>query len=262
MRPSPPNWFRLGLFFGLCGLSFAGDLAVTATGTIQSDQYGTGPYAAAQVGDEVRVRFEVVVPGQEVIPGHHQRYAVDLATFEITIAQVAQPGALVAPAFFDVRDDLFQVDSLRFSHVLDHGELLELELTADDHLLRTPNLEWLVGYHSATQPQFPHQLRISGSDGWLSVELDQIVVGREVTFSTFCDPLANSTGQACTLSGSWLPLVGAQAHLEATQGPPGAFGYFLISSAIDANGVLLSDGRLCLQGQAPYPVGRFNVDSQ
>ena len=76
----------------------------------------------------------------------------------------------------------------------------------------------------------------------------------------FCDPMdPNSTGQSTTLSGSMTAPTGSGLHLEASQGPPGEFGYFLIGTAPSDPGISISRGRLCLSVAAPNGFGRYNV---
>lgn len=79
-------------------------------------------------------------------------------------------------------------------------------------------------------------------------------------FDTFCDPMdPNSTGASTTLSGSMGTGVGSGLHLEATAGPPGEFGYFLIGTAPSDPGIVISQGRLCLAVSGGNGFGRYNV---
>ena len=72
----------------------------------------------------------------------------------------------------------------------------------------------------------------------------------------FCDPAnANSTGQPTRLTGTMGSGVGSGLHLEASQGPPGEFGYFLIGTTFVEPGILISQGRLCVSGA----IGRYNA---
>jgi hypothetical protein len=74
-------------------------------------------------------------------------------------------------------------------------------------------------------------------------------------FIEFClPPGTNSTGGVTTLEPSLGSGVGSGLHLEALGGPPGQFGYFLVSAGWVEPGGTLGDGRLCLTN----PVGRYN----
>lgn len=71
----------------------------------------------------------------------------------------------------------------------------------------------------------------------------------------FCDPADNnSTGFPTKLTGAFGSGVGSDLHLEAAQGPPTQFGYFLVGTAVMDPGTPISDGHLCLTGS----FGRYN----
>jgi hypothetical protein len=68
-----------------------------------------------------------------------------------------------------------------------------------------------------------------------------------------CDPAnVHTHGAYVTLSQSSLSGPGV-LHLEATDGPSGEFGYFLVASVLNEPGTSISNGRLCLVA----PIGRF-----
>jgi hypothetical protein len=68
----------------------------------------------------------------------------------------------------------------------------------------------------------------------------------------FCDPAnAHSSGGSVTLASS--SATGPAFHLEATDGPSGEFGYFLVSLGMTEPGTPISNGRFCLT----QPVGRY-----
>ena len=79
----------------------------------------------------------------------------------------------------------------------------------------------------------------------------------EVTFS--CTPLPNSTSMTTLLTGALTGSPGTGLHLEATQGPPSQFGYFLIGTGLQSPGVIVGSGRLCLATAMPNMIGRYNV---
>lgn len=71
----------------------------------------------------------------------------------------------------------------------------------------------------------------------------------------FCSPASsNSTGAPVTL-GSSTPGGAGVFHLEASGGPAGQFGYFLVSAGALNPGVPVGQGSLCLAG----PVGRYSA---
>ena len=78
--------------------------------------------------------------------------------------------------------------------------------------------------------------------------------------SSFCDPADNnSTGFPTVMSGNFGTGVGSGLHLEATQGPPTQFGYFLIGTGVSDPGTPISDGHLCLSVTGGNTFGRYNV---
>ncbi|MCA9003256.1 MAG: hypothetical protein KDB61_15140, partial [Planctomycetes bacterium] len=63
----------------------------------------------------------------------------------------------------------------------------------------------------------------------------------------FCNPMnINSTGQSTNLAVSNSTGSPTGIHLEATQGPPNQFGFFLVGTGVSDPGVPVSQGRLCL----------------
>ncbi|MCB9908358.1 MAG: hypothetical protein H6830_11620 [Planctomycetes bacterium] len=104
-------------------------------------------------------------------------------------------------------------------------------------------------YAAGTQNCNSYDLVISGSGG----------CGGGVG-TTFCDPMDNnSTGFPTVLSGSFGTGVGSDLHLEATQGPPTNFGYFLVGTGPSDPGIVISQGRLCLDVTGGNVFGRYNV---
>ncbi len=80
------------------------------------------------------------------------------------------------------------------------------------------------------------------------------------TITTFCDPApANSSGLPVVATAQFGVGGHSGLHLEATQGPPQLFGYFLVGTKHTEVGVPLSAGRLCLDAQAPQRIGRYNI---
>lgn len=77
--------------------------------------------------------------------------------------------------------------------------------------------------------------------------------------TVLCTPLPNSTGFPTVLTGTMGSGVGSGLHLEATSGPPGQFGYFLIGTGVMAPGLPVGSGLLCLDTSPGNMVGRYNV---
>ena len=76
----------------------------------------------------------------------------------------------------------------------------------------------------------------------------------------FCDPAANnSTGSPANLFGTMTNPGGSGLHLEVNGGPDGEFGYFIVGTASNDPGNMISDGFLCLDGTGGNAIGRYNV---
>ena len=78
--------------------------------------------------------------------------------------------------------------------------------------------------------------------------------------SYFCDPNEpNSTGLPTRLVAGFGFSSGSGLHLEAYDGPPNQFGYFLVGTGVNDPGIPLGSGRFCLATGAGQSFGRYNV---
>ena len=94
--------------------------------------------------------------------------------------------------------------------------------------------------------------------GFQSMTLGQFDEGG--TQNTFCDPsTANSTGLPTRLVANLGTGIGSGLHLDALQGPPGQFGYFLVGTAPSEPGLPLGQGRFCLAVTGGNGFARYNV---
>lgn len=251
--------FVLSASLGGLTSASASDMLIQARGTVSIDQYTNGAYAAAQIGSSVEFRFRVRLDGSPAVPDQLVRYEVLSPSFQVWIDGIVLPGAPTGSANFEVKNGLFGQDSLSITNLLDNGEGFAFDLEGDEDWISSTALPDLLGYHRQTDPLFNRVMQLTGSGGILFMDLEEVVIGPEVAFSAFCDPLPNSSGLPCLLAGTWQPYVGGGVHVSVTQGPPGEFGYCLIGSSFDPTGIQISQGRLCLQTQAPHALGRYNI---
>jgi len=78
--------------------------------------------------------------------------------------------------------------------------------------------------------------------------------------STFCDPMdPNSTGLPTIGFAYRLDGAGVGVHLEAEQGPPFNFGYWMIGTNASQPGIQVDSGRFCLAFGPGDAIGRFNL---
>ncbi len=74
----------------------------------------------------------------------------------------------------------------------------------------------------------------------------------------FCDPaVTNSSGTGTVLRANASTSPGTGVRLEATDGPPGEFGFCVVGVASDPVGIVLGSGLLCLSRQPGQPIGRY-----
>lgn len=84
--------------------------------------------------------------------------------------------------------------------------------------------------------------------------------GGPYVLAPFCDPMVpNSTGLPTHLDGSLNPGVASGVHLEASQGPPNQFGYFLVGTGSNDPGIVSGQGRLCLAIAGGNTIGQYHI---
>ncbi len=87
-----------------------------------------------------------------------------------------------------------------------------------------------------------------------------MVVGGQFSTATFCDPMnVNSTGLPTIISAHPSASAGTGLRLEASQGPPSQFAYFLGGNQFTEPGIPLGGGRFCIQVGTLGHFGRYNV---
>ncbi len=75
----------------------------------------------------------------------------------------------------------------------------------------------------------------------------------------YCQPMdANCTGLSTLLTDTLIGF-GSTLHLEASQGPPSQFGFFLVGAGPSDPGLSLSRGRLCLSITGGNVIGRYSL---
>ena len=250
------------LVLPLVSSALAGEIRVTARGIVTDDQYTQGPYVAGQVGDLVEFEFKVFTPGLEVVPGYRMDYTVDSSSFRLTIG-TPHAGTPIWPSIFTVVDSSATPgddhDWMQLSCMLTNDEFAFFEMIGPTNMFASLDLTQEIGLLPVSQFGDIFAMQITGSGGFMRIELTEVAIGYQPEFAPFCSALPNSTGLACELQGAWLPTAGSGAHLSAIQGPPGEFGYFLVGNATLAPGGLIGQGRLCLATGGFNTIGRYNV---
>ncbi|MEZ5973402.1 MAG: lectin-like protein [Planctomycetota bacterium] len=126
---------------------------------------------------------------------------------------------------------------------------------------------WLAGEPNNGSGGIEHVGEIYGAGGWNDVPNAHLWTTGcivEWDFGTtgvpFCNPaMPNSTGLPTYLAIVPSAVSGSGYHLDATQGPPNQFGYFLVGSGSNPTGTPISQGLLCLALGSGNQLGRYNV---
>ena len=101
--------------------------------------------------------------------------------------------------------------------------------------------------------------QLTGATGSVSSMTLRVPIEGYGAGTAFCNPMdPNSTGLPTQLRARNLPDV-QNVHLEATQGPPFQFGYFLVGSGFSEPGITVGNGRLCLSVSGTNTIGRYNA---
>jgi len=74
-----------------------------------------------------------------------------------------------------------------------------------------------------------------------------------------CTPLPNSTGWPTNMNIFLAGGPGTGVHVDITSGPPSQFGYLLIGTGLQAPGLPIGSGVLCLATSAPNLIARYNI---
>lgn len=107
-----------------------------------------------------------------------------------------------------------------------------------------------------------------GSTEWNDAELNHLNTSSYIIEwdmggglgTPFCDPMdINSTGLPTRLTATGSMAAASGVHLDADQGPPTQFGYFLIGTGASDPGIVISNGRLCLSVTGGNVFGRYNA---
>lgn len=117
----------------------------------------------------------------------------------------------------------------------------------------SPNSSELLWLNTSSAP-ITVKVRIMPLPGTTCLGYTLIISGLDSNSHIDCAPAQpNSTGLPCSLGAS--SFSGPEYyHLEAVNGPPEQFGYFLVSGVLAPTGTRVSDGVICLD----HPIGRYN----
>ncbi len=156
--------------------ALAGDVSVTVTGTVSIDNYTSGPYNAATVGDTIRVHFDVDTPGTDVVAGQQTEYDIDLSSFEIQINGSAASGAPSAAQVATVEDDN-PADGFGFPVTpLTNGDSLRCLFDAGSSFFASNDIEALNGSYDVASASTSDDFAFSGAGGFMRMSVDSLTI--------------------------------------------------------------------------------------
>ena len=254
------RFFALALSLAfLSTAAHAQAVRVTIVGEVTLNQGGPGSvYEGVPVGSAVNITFLAQTPGIVASPGTLEDYIVINESIEVNFVGLPTIGSASAFNSIRVSNQTSGEDRISFlsGWAFDNGAGISGAIVLDETDFDSPDLENLAGTYGGD----PDGLDGTGNSaavflGWTSVEIDPPLIG-----TPFCDPMDNnSTGLPTQLTGMFQTNIGSGLCLNAHQGPPGEFGYFLVGTNFADPGLPISQGRLCLSLAPGDMVGRYNV---
>ncbi|MEM9381328.1 MAG: hypothetical protein AAGB93_15350 [Planctomycetota bacterium] len=235
----------------------AGDVAVEATGVlVQANASPGSPFAGAMVGDPVTVRFEVFVPGTDVVPGQLTNYAIDPATSFVRIGAVTDA---ITGSALGIQNDFPVADGIRvFGAPAAGGGSVALEVgESSGTLFSSTDITMQFGtWGPSTWSSF--NFGLFGGGSFLEFSNPTVTISAPRVGTSYCGPAnPNSTGSGAVIEAFGSASVATnELTLRASSLPAQSFGYFLTGRTA---GVTMnpgsSQGTLCFTGT----VGRFDA---
>ncbi|MEZ5973727.1 MAG: hypothetical protein R3E96_02460 [Planctomycetota bacterium] len=224
----------ISAFAALAPLAYAGDVAITMTGTVTANSYGSGPFAGATSGATAVLSFEVFVPGTDLAVGQLTNYDIDLAKFDLDI-NGSTGAALAGPTPAQVQNNFPAADGFRINQTnLASGHFFSAGFGAVGTLFSSTDLLQLIGTYDVAANMTSFSYAIQGQGGFLEIFPETLEIAIPSPGTPFCDPPElNSAGQHCTLTASLAGAGGTGMHLEANGGPSSEFGYFVVGTSVN-----------------------------
>lgn len=261
MLHQPSLTLALGALCACIAPAFAGDVRITATGTVTAVTGGAppAPFHQAAVGDPFEGVFEVIDLPNVVASGFWQ-YPVDLLQGHVRIGANQVILETLGSGQLNLQDSP-NVDAITLGAPLDVGFLGGITLGVIDlngQVLQSPNVQPLVG--TTYVPSFPGSgtLTSSAAAGQITLTITRLVFAAGTCpriGTNDCNAANNSLNREGTMAACGTTSVAANdVELFAYDLPDGSFGFFLASrtpgNAPNPGG---SVGTLCLGGA----IGRF-----
>lgn len=241
----------------LPAMALSGEVEIQITGEVQSNNSSfPSPLVSLDVGTEVEMKFRVITPGTPV-DASTVEYEVIPNTF-IADLDVYFAFAAFSPSWNLKVTDSAPADSLGWTATsLDDGITCSLLVNAPDFYFPSNDLEQLAGTYVTLHNG---EWSLGGPNTNVQIWHEFVVIAPPYTGSTFCDPMdPNSTGHPTRMFALSSSELSSGVHLEASSGPVGQMGYFLIGTSPAEPGIAISEGRLCLSLSSQNLIGRYNV---
>jgi len=188
----------------LASSAFAGDIAITVTGTVGQNSYGSGPFAGASAGDTAILTFEVSAIGVDVLPGQLTNYAIDLPTFDLDI-NGSTGAALGGATNLQIQDNLPMADGFRIDPTqLATGHFFECGWGTGPGFFSTTDITLLDGTYNVAVNLTSFGYTINGQGGSMEISPETLVIGGPSVGTSYCAaaPTSVSSGALISATGS------------------------------------------------------------
>ena len=255
------------LFLSLASThALAGNVRFRATGTVASVSGATGVYAGIAVGQPAELVFEVVPPGNDIVPGHQSEYAILSSSLEMRMGSVVVGTSSASPTAL-MRNNDATTDGVITSAQLPSSKNLNFSFSScNGAMFSSTDPEQNLGSWSG--PFYClYGWTVSGTGTWIDMDFTAFEIELPFTGDQFCFgdgtqpvacPCANNglPGRGCDNSaatgGAWLNSVGTTTPdtlvFTCSGELPHSLSVFLQGNQSAASPLLFGDGLRCVGG--------------
>jgi len=194
------------LFILVAGAASAQTMSVEVNGKVSFNSISTGTFSGAQVGDPVKMTFQVATPGISFDPGHYSIYLIDAATFALDVNGETDTLNPQFETYYEVMNDYPVSDGtfIFLGHMMTSGVLGYEIHQSDGTMFDTDDIIQLAGTYPSDPTWEDTPWYIAGSYGeiWFSIDDFKIAEDTSATFTVIAEGWA-TTVVDITPDGSW-----------------------------------------------------------